>query len=77
MAAAVGILTFSFNDDASVVVLILVTRDPEYTARVPEKTRNARQKNTKKACQGLACSARGELRPTNALIPSFKKSSKK
>jgi hypothetical protein len=52
MAAAVGILTSSFNDDASIVVLILVTRDLKYAACVSEKTRNARQKNTKKSLSG-------------------------
>jgi hypothetical protein len=32
------------------------------------------QKVKKKACQDLGASARGELRATNALILSFKKS---
>ena len=52
MAVAVGILTSSLNDDALVVVSILMTRGPEYTARVPEKTRNARQKKYKKSLSG-------------------------
>jgi hypothetical protein len=52
MAAAVGILISSFNDDALLVVSILMTCGPEYTARVPEKTRNARQKKYKKSLSG-------------------------
>jgi hypothetical protein len=43
-----------------------------------QKLKNREPKKIqKKACQSLACSARGELRATNALLLSFKKSLKK
>jgi hypothetical protein len=51
MATAVGILPSSFNDDALVVVSILVTRGPEY-ARVCLKKLETREKNTKKSLSG-------------------------
>jgi hypothetical protein len=48
MAAAVGILTSSFNDDA-IVVSVFVTRGPECATRVSEKIKTRVKKNPKKS----------------------------